>query len=329
MAIVAATDLNYLHASTSNREDLTDAIYNISPTDTPFLSSISRVKATGVKHEWQTDSLAAATNVAHLEGDDFAGDTPVATTRLDNQCQIFKKSIIVSRTQRIVDTAGMGDAYAYQLAKRGRELKRDIEKAFLSRNGKGTGSTTAARYCGATLTYLTPTTVVNKGSKTVTFVGNGATVDAGDNTNGTYTPDGTGKLKTWLDTIVGVLWAEGSDANVIMCGRVEKENISKLSGIATLYREVPKGYQGAVIGGADLYVSNFGEFVVVPNRFIADNTLQVLDYEYFSVAELDPMQVIPLAKTGDAEKAMIVCEITLECRNPSSYGAIVNMTPIA
>jgi hypothetical protein len=46
------------------REDLADVIYNISPTDTPFQSSVGRTKATAVYHEWQTDSLAAATTVA-------------------------------------------------------------------------------------------------------------------------------------------------------------------------------------------------------------------------------------------------------------------------
>ncbi|MDX1300207.1 MAG: DUF5309 family protein, partial [Pseudomonas sp.] len=70
-----------------NREDLTDAIYNIDPVDTPFMSSIARVRATGVKHEWQTDAFDSATNVGHLEGDDATADDALATTRLDNSTQ--------------------------------------------------------------------------------------------------------------------------------------------------------------------------------------------------------------------------------------------------
>ncbi len=324
MAAPAETFNTYV--AVGNREDLTDAIHNIAPTDTPFCSSIARVKATGVKHEWQTDSLAVVTNQGYIEGDDATGDTREPTTRLDNQCQIFRKVVVVSRTQRRVQSAGRRDEYAYQLAKRGKELKRNVEYAFLSRKGKETGDTANPRYAGAALTYLTATTVVNLGSKTVTFVGNGASVDAGDNAKGTGSP---AVLKAYLDTVIGVLWDEGSDANIIMCGRQAKEAISKMTGIATLYREVPKGYQGAVIGGADLYVSNFGEYVVVPNRFIGANQILVLDYDYFAIAELDPIEVQPLAKTGDADKAMIVYEATLEARNPSSFGAIVNFTPIA
>ena len=88
------------------REDLADAIYDISPIDTPVLSSIARVRATGVKHEWQTDNLNAATVVGAVEGDDFSAAAQVFSVRLDNQCQIFRKDISVSRTQRVVLTAG-------------------------------------------------------------------------------------------------------------------------------------------------------------------------------------------------------------------------------
>lgn len=324
MAAPAETFNTYV--AKGNREDLTDAIYNIAPTDTPFTSSISRNTATGVKHEWQTDSLAAVTNQGYIEGDDATGDTREPTTRLDNQCQIFRKVVVVSRTQRRVQSAGRRDEYSYQLAKRGKELKRNVEYAFLSRKGKQTGSTASARYAGAAITYLTTTAVVNLGSKTVTFVGNGASVDAGDNAKGTGSP---AVLKSYLDTVIGVLWDNGSDANVIMCGRTDKETISKMSGIATLYREVPQARQAAIIGGADLYVSNFGEYVVVPNRFIGANEILLLDYDYFSIAELDPIQVVPLSKTGDSDRAMLIYECTLECRSPDSYGAIVNYTPIA
>ena len=104
-------------SAVGNREDLTDVIYNIDPVDTPFASSIPRVRATGVKHEWQSDDLEGATNVGFLEGDDATADTAIPTTRLDNSCQIFRKVVSVSRTQRTVLSAGRRDEYAYQLAK--------------------------------------------------------------------------------------------------------------------------------------------------------------------------------------------------------------------
>ena len=78
MAAPAETFNTYV--AIGNREDLTNAIYNISPTDTPFMSSIARVGATAVKHEWQTDALAAVTNQGYIEGDDATGDTREPTT---------------------------------------------------------------------------------------------------------------------------------------------------------------------------------------------------------------------------------------------------------
>jgi hypothetical protein len=42
----------------SIREDLADVIYNISPTETPFMSNASKGQASNTLYEWQTDALA-------------------------------------------------------------------------------------------------------------------------------------------------------------------------------------------------------------------------------------------------------------------------------
>lgn len=300
-----------------NREDLTDAIFNIDPVDTPFASSISRVKATGVKHEWQTDTLEAATNVGHVEGDDATADTATPTTRLDNYCQIFRKVVSVSRTQRTVLSAGRRDEYAYQLAKRGKELKRNIEVALTSARGKTAGTIDTARYLGGIETWLTKANGSVHLNTTATTPGSGATV-----LDGTPVATTAAVLKAEVDTVIGSLWTNGSDANVIMAGVTGKKKLSGMTGIATLYREVPKGQEGNIIGGADLYVSDFGEYVIVPNRFSRDRSFLFLDYDFWSIAELDPVQVVPLAKTGDSDRAFIVCELTLECRNPKASAKI-------
>ena len=44
------------------REDLADVIYNIAPTETPFMSNAATGTAAQTLHEWQTDGLAAAAN---------------------------------------------------------------------------------------------------------------------------------------------------------------------------------------------------------------------------------------------------------------------------
>jgi hypothetical protein len=45
------------HQAVGQREDLTDVIYNISPTETPFMSTVAKSKASGVYHEWQKTLL--------------------------------------------------------------------------------------------------------------------------------------------------------------------------------------------------------------------------------------------------------------------------------
>jgi len=310
--------------SIGNREDLADAIYDISPIDTPVLSSIARVRATGIKHEWQTDNLAAATVQGAAEGDDFAASARVQTVRLDNETMIFRKDISVSRTQRVVQTAGRRDEYAYQLGKGGKELKRNIEKTILGTQGKAVSGTVTARLSGGLLTYLpsgTGNVVKNLTTASVTFNGNGATV------TGTFAGGGAtaGKLKVLIDTCVGLLWDDGSDANVIVCGKNTKQGLSGMTGIATLFRDVPQGNQGAIVGAADLYVSDFGEFVIVPDRFMDTSKpyFYIVDYEYLALAELDPIDVVPIAKTGDADKAMILCEACLEVRSTDAHGAVL------
>jgi len=319
--MAAPTNTWTTFSAIGNREDLTEAIFNIDPVDTPFASSVARVKATGVLHEWQTDELEAATNVGQVEGDDAVADTAVPTSRLANNCQIFRKVVSVSRTQRTVLSAGRRDEYAYQLAKRGKELKRNIEVALTSARGRTAGAADTARYLGGIETWLTKL----NGSMhiwaggTETTPGLGATV-----VDGTPTATTAAVLKTYVDTVIGSLWTNGSDANVIMTGVTGKTKLSAMEGIATLYREVPKGQEGNIIGGADLYASNFGEYIVVPNRFSRDRTMSFLDYDFWAIAELDPVQVVPLAKTGDSDRAFMICELTLECRNPKASAKIAD-----
>jgi hypothetical protein len=207
--------------------------------------------------------------------------------------------------------------------KGGKELKRNIEKTILGTQGKALAGTTTARLSGGLLTYIHRTTFVAHNmhaTNTITWNGNGATLVG----TVTLTGGSAGILKALLDTVIGVLWDHGSDANVIICNKGQKQGITNMSGIATLYREVPMGNQGAIVGGADLYVSNFGEFVVVPDRFTdaSNHTIYLTDYEYLALAELDPIDVIPVAKTGDADKAMIVCEACLEVRSTDAHGAV-------
>lgn len=110
-----ATNALATYEAIGNREDLSDIIYRIDPTDTPGMNGIDREKADAVNHEWQTQGLATAAANAVLEGDDsFSADAATVTVRRGNIAQISRKVPRVTGTQRAVDHAGRGDEMAYQ-----------------------------------------------------------------------------------------------------------------------------------------------------------------------------------------------------------------------
>lgn len=316
MALPTSTFTTY--DAIGNREDLSDTIYDISPTETPFASGISRNDATATNHEWQTDSLAAATSAPQLEGDDATADARAATTRLTNRTQIFRKVISVSGTQRAVQSAGRADEYEYQLAKAGREIKRDIEKTLLSTQNRDVPTATAtARALGGVASWLSSNKYHFAATSTTPGAGAGLIIG-----NAAVTVTTATQLQDPLDTVIASIWTAGGDPTMILCPANGKRKLSQLAGIATLYRDVPPKSQGQIINGADVYVSNFGEMSIVPDRFISTDQIYVLDLEYWCISQLRGMQDIPLAKTGDSDRAMLITECTLEAKNEAASGKI-------
>lgn len=128
--MAAPTNTFLTTAAIGNREDLTDIIYRISPTQTPVLNMASKSKATNTLHEWQTQELAAAvTNNAQVEGDDLTAKTVTVTARLTNRTQISAKKVVVSGTQQAMNPAGRKDELAYQLSLASLEIKRKTTAA--------------------------------------------------------------------------------------------------------------------------------------------------------------------------------------------------------
>jgi hypothetical protein len=310
------------------REDLANVIYNISPVDVPFMSNIGRENVKNTYFEWQTDALAAAsTTNAQLEGDDVQGtaDARTPTNRVGNYTQISRKVIETSGTLEAVDKAGMRSYLAYELAKAASELKRDMEATLTSNSVAVAGNNTTARKTAGLGGWL------------ITNSDNGATgVDpimssgAGnfDGYPATAAVDGTARAFTeaLLKTNIQEVWAQGGDPKVLMVGPFNKGVVSGFTGIATRFRDVPAGQQAEIIGAADVYVSDFGTVNVVPNRFQPEKNAYVLDPEYASVAYLRNFRTEVLAKTGDAEKRMIIVEYGLKVRTQKAHGVIRDLT---
>ena len=323
MAVPAGTFQTYQAIGT--REDLEEAIYDISPTETPFLTMCKRTSATNVLHEWQRDSLAAASTAnAQIEGDDAANGTSTPTTRLKNYCQISSKYAVVSGTQNAVNNAGRKREMAFQLLKRSSELKRDIESIITANHGSSAGGTGTARQLAGAESWLTQYTSLGTGTAQTTpgYVTSTGLVTAPTDSTvaGTF-------VVSALKAIIRTVWTSGGNPTVIMTGGFNKQQASGFTGIATLYREATATANGTrIVGAADVYVSDFGEHRIVPNRFSRDRTALVLDMDYWSVAYLRKFESNEIARTGDAEKRQLVCEYTLVCRNELASGKITDLT---
>jgi hypothetical protein len=301
--------------SVGQREDLSDIIYSISPTDTPFMSSIGKEKATAVLHEWQTDALAAAAaDNYQIEGDEIAFTAPTATVRLNNRTQISRKSVIVSGTQDAVNLAGRNNELAYQISKNSKELKRDMETSLTANQAPVTGNDTTPRRLGGIECWI----------KTNTSKGGGSGADPTTSGSNART-DGTQRAFTesQLKDVVKKCWDEGGDPSMVMLGSFNKQILSGFTGGSTRFDPAENK---RLVAAVDIYESDFGALTVVPNRFSRSRSAYVIQPDMWGVAFLRDFQLVDLAKSGDAEKKAMLCEYTLVSKNEKASGGVFDLT---
>ena len=316
MAIVANTFLTY--NAKGIREDLSNVIYSISPEETPFVSNVGKGSISNTAFDWMTDALAAAGANAALEGDDTAFAAVVATVRLQNYAQISTKNVILSGTEEKVNKAGRKSELAYQIAKRGSEMKRDLE--FIALNGQAAvaGNSTTARTTGSLAAFLKTNT--NK---------------AGDGVDPVYTTipddvrtDGTQRdfTEVILKDVIQQVWTEGGMPKMLLVGPVNKQKVSAFTGIAAQRYNAQGAKASTIVAAADIYVSDFGNVSIVPSRFQRERDAFVVDPEYASIDYLRPMQTMELAKTGDAEKRLMLCEWGVRIHTEKAHGIAADLT---
>ena len=315
MAIVSNTFTTY--SAKGIRENLSNIIYNISPEETPFQSNIGKDSVQNTLYEWQTDALQAAATNAQLEGDDIGTYDPVtATVRMQNYCQISRKTVVLSNTEEVVNKAGRESELAYQLAKKGAELKRDMELVMVQSQIASAGSTSAARTTGSVLAFIKTNTDTTGTDPSYTTLPNSLRTDG---TVRTFT-------ETILKNVIQKTWTSGGTPKILMTGPVNKQRVSGFAGIAATRYNIEGGAKPAtIVGAADVYVSDFGNVTVVATRFHRERDALVLDPEYASVAYLRPFQQMELAKTGDAEKRLLIVEYGLKITSENAHGLAADL----
>lgn len=295
-------------AAIGNREDLTDTIYRISPTTTPFINLASKAKASNTLHEWQTQDLASAvTSNAQAEGDNASAKTVTPTTRLTNRTQISTKTVIVSGTQQAMNPAGRKDELAYQLSLASLELKRDMESSATQLDVLATSPRQSRGLVGWIVDN-----VDNNGGTLASYTGNTG------RTKGTAVAFTEARLKNVLQKV----YTAGGDPDTLMMGPKAKQTFSSFTGNATRY---DKAEDKSVTAAVDIYISDFGTLTAVPNRFSDANDVFALQSDKWAIAYLRPFQTVELAKTGDADQRELIVEWTVEARAPKANGAVYDV----
>lgn len=310
------------------KEDVSNLIFDISPEETPLTKLCKKGKAKATRHEWQLDSLDAHTSGnAHIQGDDSTAITATPTVRAGNITQILKKTVSVARTLRAVEAYGREDELTFQLDKRMREIKRDLEASLCSANAATVGAAATAPVMAGIEAWI----ATNKA--TVCVAGSTATattpgLSASTNLVSTAPTDVTQSSlhETAVKNVIAAVWDAGGDPTVIMVSGTGKQKVSStFTGIATRFRDVPSKQQAQIVAGADTYVSDFGVHTITPNRFMRNRTVLILDPTYWELSALDSFKMEKLAKTGDSDKYHIVGEYTLTSRNEKASGKVTDI----
>jgi hypothetical protein len=295
-----------------NREDLSDSIYNIDPTDTAFMNSVGRRNVTNVVFDWQTEALASPGANAIEDGFALSRAATTPTVRLSNSCQISYKDATVTGSQEAANSAGRKSEMAHQMAKRSKELKNDIEFIALSEQPRDLGSDDGIRRTRAFGHWLT---VTRRGSA----VGANPVSETAASTGGT---DET-LTEALFKPVHKQSYDAGATANLLLTNSTQKVIIDTFVGRANSRHAIGAN---AVEASVALYASDFGDLRVVLDRKLSQQIIYGVDTEMVRLAFYRNFMQKPIAAIGDAETRMILAEWGVQVDNPKAHFGMYDLT---
>lgn len=278
------------YQDTARREDLLDVIGDVSPDETPLMTLFGTSTARGTLHEWLTYSVSRPTSVtADIEGENTSFVDLTQPSRANNVTQIIKQSLQVSRTERKVNVAGMGDPYAFQKADALRQLKMKMEYAILNA-AKASGNSGVARQMNGVDAFITSVvTARNSGTSFSEQELNDMGADA-------YTAVRADKV-----------------FDLVLCTVKIKQAIAGFGGNSTRYIDAS---ERRLTKDILVYDSAVGSHRIMHHRDVRNTagttTVYGLREDMHKVAYLDKPMFEELSKVGDADRAHWVTEFTLE-----------------
>jgi hypothetical protein len=281
-------------------EDISDVITNISPTKTPFQTSIGSEKVDNRLFQWQEDSLRTQAANKFLEGFTATDVARTPTVMRQNYTQILSDVFKISSTADVVKTYGRAKETAYQLAKTGEELKRDLEFTMVGRNG--------AAVAGAeTVTPREMASALNM-------------IDAGNVIAG-----GTAALtETMILNCHRATYDAGGEPEILMIKPADALIVAGFAAASGRQRDFASNR--TITNVVDLYVSPWGELKVVINRFILSTVAFMYNPDMYKKCVLRNWTREKLAKDGDSERHMVVGEFSLKHKNYKAAGYVNAIT---
>lgn len=302
------------------REDLSNVLTNISPTETPFFSSLKKAPISGTYSEWQTMTLADAAVNAAVEGASAVMASGNTTTRMGNRTQIFQSTVMVSNTTMSVNLAGRANEWALQMDAKSKQIARDIEYALITSSAQAAGDVS-----GDTARSLEGLGLNSNQNATAGFASSNVTTLL---TTASDTNTRKNLTETYFNDMLQTIWTAGGKPDVIYVGAYNKRVISAFSANQTRFKSVDMG-QITLRNTVDVYESDFGIVKLVANRYVNGTTLCAIETNYWAVGELRPATMTRLAKDGDRERAQLVTELTLLAYAPTSSGKIIGIASAA
>ena len=313
-------------AQMSNREDLSNAIYNIDPFDTPLMSAIRRRNVKNRTFDWQTEFLPTVNTAnAQLEGFLLSNAAAQPTIRRSNVTQISERDATVSGSQEESDAAGKGSEMAHQMAMASKVLKSDMETALCSRQAfiGGDDTTPTARQTEGFAHWVARATDRSGAAATTDLLG-GATVGVytglPTTATGAFTAVAGGSQVSLTEAMLGnamqKAYTNGASPTLWILPPGPKRTVSTFVGRSTTQVLVGKT---EVVSTVDVIATDFGRVKAIPSRWVPTDVALLVDPDYAAVAFFRAFRQYLMARVGDAETRMIVVEYGLEMRNPLAH----------
>jgi len=316
MALLTNASTSYDIKTSGTEEDVIDIkeiVYNISPTETPFVNSVGTRNVSNTVFEWITEELSATSTTTDLEGDAISAAAASLTTRNSNVCQIMSRAVAVTGTQSAIKLYGKTSQMAHQMARRTKELKRSVEAALLSNQARNNGAAATARTSAMIGAWLDTNTDFDGGGADPVTPGSTARTDSGVQ---------RALTASIINTVMQSCYTEGGEPDRLMVGPYNKTVVSTLTGRSIAREMIDSNTAGSNV---TVFATDFGDLQVMPNRFQRERDAFLISPDYAKVSYLRNFQVSTLGKTADAETKYLVVEMGLEMTQEAAHGGIFDL----